>query len=259
LRAFHHSCPVTEAERLHEALRTAFERLCSLFGDARFERREGYDLMAFPPIPIAQFNGVWPLDDGAAPMLSAALAELEELGLPSSVQVRRGHTPAFAAEAKRLGFTNELELPGMAARAGDLPSPQPNGLTLTRVSGGRDLDDALATAAGGFGAPASSMAPLYMPAVLAAEGFSLYLGRVDGMPVSTSVGLTVGDTLGIFNVATPPEHRGRGYGAALTAEAARAGFANGADLAWLQSSAMGHSVYERLGFRDVETYALLTR
>ncbi len=147
----------------------------------------------------------------------------------------------------------------MAARASDLPSPQPNGLTLTRGSGGRDLDDALETAAGGFGAPASSMAPLYTPAVLAAEGFSLYLGRVDGMPVSTSVGLTVGDTLGIFNVATPPEHRGRGYGAVLTVEAARAGFANGADLAWLQSSAMGHSVYERLGFRDVETHALLTR
>jgi predicted GNAT family acetyltransferase len=59
--------------------------------------------------------------------------------------------------------------------------------------------------------------------------------------------------------ATPGEHRGRGYGAALTAAAAQGGFASGADLAWLQSSAMGLSVYRRLGFREVERYVLLTR
>lgn len=250
---------MTEAERLHEALRTAFERLCGLFDDARFERREGYDLISFPPIAIAQFNGVWPLDDRAAPALSAALAELDELGLPSSVQVRRGHTPAFEAEARRLGFTNELELPGMAARADDVPPAEANGLAISRVSGGPDLDDALETAAAGFGAPASAMAPLYTPDVLALDSLSLYLGRADGAPVSTSVGLNVEETVGIFNVATPAEHRGRGYGAALTATAAREGFGKGAELAWLQSSAMGHSVYERLGFRDIETYVLLTR
>ena len=33
----------------------------------------------------------------------------------------------------------------------------------------------------------------------------------------------------------------------------------GAELAYLQSSAMGHGVYRRLGFRDVEEYCLLTR
>jgi GNAT superfamily N-acetyltransferase len=250
---------VTEAERLHEALRGAFERLCGLFDDARFERRGGYDFIAFPPIPIAQFNGVWPLDDRTAPALSAALTELDELGLPSSVQVRRGRTPAFETEARRLGFTNELELPGMAAHADDVPAPETNGLAISRVSGGPDLDDALETVAAGFGAPASAMAPLYTPDVVALDSLSLYLGRADGAPVSTSVGLDVDDTVGIFNVATPPEHRGRGYGAALTATAAREGFGNGAELAWLQSSAMGHSVYERLGFRDIATYVLLTR
>ena len=250
---------MTEAARVHQALRSAFERLCGLFDDARFERREGYDFIAFPPIPIAQFNGVWPLDDRAAPALSAALAELDELGLPSSVQLRRGRTPSFQAEARRLGFTNELELPGMAASADGLPSAEASGLAISRVSGGPDLDDALETAAAGFGAPATAMAPLYTPDVLALDSFSLYLGRADGAPVSTSAGLDVDDTVGIFNVATPVEHRGRGYGAALTATAAREGFDSGAELAWLQSSAMGHSLYERLGFRDVETYVLLTR
>jgi predicted GNAT family acetyltransferase len=56
-----------------------------------------------------------------------------------------------------------------------------------------------------------------------------------------------------------PDHRGRGHGAALTARVVQHGFADGARLAFLQSSLLGHSVYRRLGFRDVEEYTLLTR
>jgi predicted GNAT family acetyltransferase len=77
--------------------------------------------------------------------------------------------------------------------------------------------------------------------------------------VSTAVGYSIDGTVGIFNVATPPEFRRRGYGAAITAHAARDGLNHGADLAWLQSSSMGESVYLRLGFREVETYLLHTR
>lgn len=254
-----HSCPVSDAKRLHDAVRSAFEQMCGLFDDARYERREGYDLIAFPPIPLALFNGVWPLDDSAVETLPAALAELEEAGLPCSVQVRRGRTPAFEAEARRLGFTKETELPGMAAGADDLLPAEPDGLAVTRVQAPEDLGDALEVAIAGFAAPPEMMAPLYTPHVLALHGLSLYLGRAGGAPVSTSIGLAIDGTVGIFNVATPPDHRGRGYGAALTAEAARGGFATGADLAWLQASAMGHPVYQRLGFHDVETYVLLTR
>jgi hypothetical protein len=39
----------------------------------------------------------------------------------------------------------------------------------------------------------------------------------------------------------------------------RDGFAAGCELAYLHSSEVGHGVYRRLGFRDVEEYTLLTR
>ena len=91
------------------------------------------------------------------------------------------------------------------------------------------------------------------------EGASWYVGRVGDSIVSTAVGITVDGATGVFNVATPPEHRGRGYGAALTSRVVRDGFAAGSRFAFLESSEIGYGVYRRLGFREVEQYVLLTR
>jgi hypothetical protein len=250
---------MTDAERVYGALRGMFENLCGVYDEARFERRDGYDLLLFPAIPLPQFNGVLPQDDEAVPALADAVAEIEQLGLPCSVQLREEQTPRFAAEARRLGLTKEEHLPALVARERDLSAGELDGLVITRVDGGDDREVAKATAAAGFGAPEAIFEPIYAADVFALDGFTGYVGRVGGEPVSTSVGYTVDDTVGIFNVATPEKHRGRGYGAALTAAAARGGFAKGAELAWLQSSAMGLSVYRRLGFIDVTTYLLLTR
>ena len=82
---------------------------------------------------------------------------------------------------------------------------------------------------------------------------------MQGEPVSTAIGFVVGETVGIFNVATPPNQRRQGYRAALTERAIRDGFDQGADLAWLQSSHLGEPVYRHIGFRTVGTYNLFTR
>ncbi len=103
------------------------------------------------------------------------------------------------------------------------------------------------------------MAALYTESLAAAPGFSVYVGRADGTAVATSVGALIGETVGVFAVATHPDFRRRGYGAAVTSHAVRNGFAQGAQLAWLQSSELGKAVYGRMGFRSVETYNLFTR
>ena len=243
---------------MHEALCTAFERLSTAIEGARFERRPGYVWFVVPPVPIAQFNGVWPTDDSAADALGDALGEIRELGLPYSVQTRQGRTPAFERAARDLGLTGELELPGMVARPNELHGQVEVEAEIIRVVTADGLAQALATAAAGFGAPPDLLAPIYLQEVAQLDGFSHYLARAGGVDVSTAVGYLLDGTVGIFNVATPPEHRGRGYGAAVTLAAAHDAFERGADLAWLQSSAMGHSVYQRLGFRDVERYVLHT-
>jgi predicted GNAT family acetyltransferase len=109
-----------------------------------------------------------------------------------------------------------------------------------------------------FGAPKGLLARFTADLMTMPE-VTWYVGRVDGSIVSTALGLSVDGATGIFNVATPPEHRGRGYGTALTARVAREGFAAGSEFAFLQSSEIGHAVYRQLGFRDVEEYVLQTR
>ena len=109
-------------------------------------------------------------------------------------------------------------------------------------------------AARAFGVPAPAIAQLLPSEVLADYAVRTYVGSVGGVPVSVGMGITLGDAVGIFNIATEPEFQHRGYGAAITARAVDDGFAAGAEFAWLQSSDAGFHVYERLGFRHLESW-----
>ncbi|HEY5661574.1 MAG TPA: GNAT family N-acetyltransferase [Gaiellaceae bacterium] len=250
---------MTDAERTLDAMRTAFASLYALFDEARYERRDGYDFLFLPDIPLALFNGVWPLEDAAASELEPALAEIEAAGVPCSVQLRDQTTPACETEARRVGLTSELALPAMAVRTADLSEPAVDGCSVAPVATNGDRVLAMETAAAGFGAPLWIFEPIYRERVLAADGVRVYLARTGDDVVATAIGYTIGDAVGIFNVATPAAHRGRGYGAAVTAAAVRDGFDAGAELAWLQASELGFSVYRRLGFEQVATDRLLTR
>jgi N-acetylglutamate synthase len=255
----HHCVVATDAERTRDALRTAFENLYAQFDGARYERRDAYDFLFIPQMPIAQFNGVWPLDDAAAPRLEGALDEITAAGVPSSVQLRVGQTAACEEEARRLALTKELAMPAMVVRKADLRPRAVDGLSISTVDGADDRKLAMQTAAAGFGAPVWIFEPIYRESVLASDGIRAYLARAGDDAVSTSIGYTIGDTAAIFNVATPAAHRGRGYGAAVTAAAALGCFEDGAELVWLQASELGFSVYRGLGFEQVATYLLLTR
>jgi predicted GNAT family acetyltransferase len=91
--------------------------------------------------------------------------------------------------------------------------------------------------------------------MLSAPGVRCYVGEVAGVPVTTGVSLTQGSYVSIFNIATPPAYRGNGYGAAVTARAVSDGLAGGAAWAWLLASPSGFPIYERLGFRTVESWS----
>jgi hypothetical protein len=73
-----------------------------------------------------------------------------------------------------------------------------------------------------------------------------YVGYVDDTPVASASAYAGSHLLRVDNVATLAEHRGRGYGAAITAAATAAR----TDLpASLLASDPGRPIYERMGYR----------
>jgi GNAT superfamily N-acetyltransferase len=76
------------------------------------------------------------------------------------------------------------------------------------------------------------------------------VGWLDGEPVATATLSIGGGVAGLYSVAVTPDHRGRGYGRAMSLAALRLGADLGLELATLQSSPAGRPVYFRLGFED---------
>jgi predicted GNAT family acetyltransferase len=202
------------------------------------------------PHPLAGWGT--PSQNGA---LAATVAEVEAAGEWPWVQTRSGHARTRQA-ALALGLTHTERIPGMVVRQDGFVEARAE--LEIRLIADEEIDEANALLATSFEAPIElfdqfSSAVNHMPEA------RWYVGRADGTIVSTALGFTLAGATGIFDVATPSEHRGRGYGAAITSHALRDGFAAGSEFGYLQSSTIGHGVYQRLGFRDVEEYTLLTR
>ena len=247
----------TEALALHRALVSMWTRMYEAIDGARFEPRSDLIVAVCPAFPIPQCNGPWVVEDSPAAVeaLPAAIAEVEAAGAWPWVQSRSGHDRTQAA-ARELGLTEIERLPGMVVRPAELNAVDVE-LEIGTISD-EEIGEAVAVLSVAFGAPKELLARFTADLMTMPE-VTWYVGHVDASIVSTALGLSVDGATGIFNVATPSEHRGRGYGTALTARVARDAFAAGSEFAFLQSSEIGHAVYRQLGFRDVEEYVLQTR
>ena len=247
---------LSEPIAMHRALEAATECLYARFEGARFERRSDLVVALLPGIPIPQFNGVWVSQDSdvAAAALGDAIAEVESSGCRPSVQVRSGFERTQQA-ALELGFTQAEQIPGMVVRPGELVEARTD-IAIGLITD-HEIDATTAILAAALEAPIE-LFERFVIAVRQMEEAHWYVGRAEGAIVSTAVRYTLDGATGIYNVATPRAFRGRGYGSALTARAVSDGFAAGSEFAFLQSSLIGHRVYQRLGFRDIEDYTLLT-
>jgi GNAT superfamily N-acetyltransferase len=79
--------------------------------------------------------------------------------------------------------------------------------------------------------------------------FACWMGYSDGVPVATAATVRTGPVLGLYNIATAPGYRGRGFAEAITRHVVAA--EPDAEGLVLQSTSHGFRMYERMGFRSV--------
>lgn len=188
------------------------------------------------------------------------LTTVLESGFPCMLQGRAALREVLSALAAEFELVPAEELPLMTLDdAQAWAASQPEALTTVRELTMTERHLHAELLAAGFEAPLELMIQM-VELFHSGPNSRMYVAEVAGTPVSTSVSvLTEPDSVGIFDVATPPEHRRHGYGAAATAHAIRAGLASGATWAWLQSSSAAYAMYEQMGFRTVENWPTWTQ
>jgi len=211
-------------------------------------------------LPHPWFNGILvskPPDAGAGKLIETTKSYFMKQDVGAFTWWLNGEATGadWASLLKPRGFHLDANTPGMVASLTHLPTlpPAPKNFTTKSVTNLEEFKTWTRTFIPGYGLM-DFIAPLFYDFGLSLGlnlPFRYYLGCLDGVPVATSTLYLSPGVAGIYNVATLPQARGQGLGAAITLapllEARRMGYAVGA----LQSSEMGYRVYQRLGFRTV--------
>jgi ribosomal protein S18 acetylase RimI-like enzyme len=227
-------------------------------------RREDGITIAITGLPISLFNGVVRARfDPSLPdaeidrRIGDVVAYLRTRDLPFGWWVLPDdYPPDVRARLVAHGFVSEGEDPAMAIdldRLGAAPETLEH-VAIEEITTLEGLGAHARLQAIGFGMSPEMATAFRMVAqgLPFGPGTSLhyFLAYEHGQPVGTSVAILSGRAAAIFNVATVPEARGRGVGAAVADAALRAAREAGHRIDVLESSSMGYNVYRRLGFEE---------
>jgi ribosomal protein S18 acetylase RimI-like enzyme len=193
-----------------------------------------------------------PADPTAA--LEAAARYYAPAGLSFGIDLEASaHTPVREA-ADRSGLRVVESRPGMAVAMRDRQRlPLPSGVEIVGVAEPKLLDRVASIDAEAFEGDAT-LARMFVPdALLDDPAQRVYVAMIDGRIVGAGESAIADGVIGVFGIATVPAFRRRGVASALTSFLLD-DRADEADLAVLQSSALGHGVYEALGFRAMSTW-----
>jgi GNAT superfamily N-acetyltransferase len=190
-----------------------------------------------------------PADPAAA--LARAGAFFDRRGMAWGLTAAGDVAAAIAPAVEAAGLLLHGRRPGMLLAPIGGAMPDVPGLVIDEVRDLAALNVFIAASAAGFDGDEGLFQRAYPPKVLAAPDVTLYVGRLDGEPVATAVRGISHRIAGIGGVSTVPAARRRGIGEAITRRAALDGAAEGCIASFLGATALGYSLYERMGYRHV--------
>ena len=160
---------------------------------------------------------------------------------------------ALASACGKFGLRAVAEMPGMVADSLREPrrfSSRPR-MEIARADNSRTMADFRTIGSLCFHVPPTWFREVFDD-TMPSRDFICWIGYRDGMPVATAATVVSHGVIGVYNVATIPDERGKGYAEAITRHAiAEAARQSGLTRVILQSTAQGERLYKRLGFREV--------
>jgi GNAT superfamily N-acetyltransferase len=210
----------------------------------------------FSGSPIPGFNSVTVIDATADPAtVEEVVNEMAARGYPFTFQQRPETGSHYDQLITRHQLTRDDPVPLMAHFRTDELKAKPTSGLQCRVLAPDDVQQHLRVVCTIFDMDFAEAAAFFTPQVMSDVGVYAMVGEVDGVIVATGVCVLVDEWAGLFSIGTVAEHRGHGYGAAITAACAHLGYSRGASAAVLQASPMGLPVYERMGFSVQESWS----
>ncbi len=153
---------------------------------------------------------------------------------------------------QNFGLRLAAEMPGMIAGRLAAPARRLPELEIRHVDSAQILRDFRAVGSTSFHVPPAWFAEVFDEGFGARAPFACIVGYREGVPVATAASVPSSGAIGLYNIATAPEYRERGYAEAITRHAVESALReNGAAQLVLQSTSQALTLYERMGFRAV--------
>jgi ribosomal protein S18 acetylase RimI-like enzyme len=241
---------MTNAE-LTERLRAnviAFRHLQRERGRLRHRRFFGVDAFSLPALPREpRFQQAYFPDAGA---LSAALPALKDFYRGQGIPAWRVVATAGQDEGGRvLGAAGYRPDPRQTDAMGLVLEEVPDVPPAIPLDSPRTQEDVVALNIAAWGGESASLLEVWnRPPPLPVH---TRVAREAGRALSCGFALDVGDTAGIYMVATAPEARGRGLASEVVRGLLAGARARGKVASVLQSTPQGVGVYRRLGYREL--------
>lgn len=209
-------------------------------------------------------NAAFRTDDGLDPgeLLERARAFFAARGRGFALWARGvGADEGLIEAAERAGLEAIYSMPEMVLRTRPQPHPPPPGVELRRVATAEDAAAFWGVAEASYtsiGFPPEVFSYYEDDAGFRAEGAAAFIALLDGEPAAIAMTLVSHGIAGIYWVGSTKRARGLGLGTAVTAAAIEAGLEMGPEIASLQASPMGESLYRRMGFETLYACRLLS-
>ena len=244
--------------------------------DPRARRIEEASLRAWPALSDSDFDG-WRLRfaDGytrransITPLAPSRLALADKIDTCERLYAERGLPAIFrltpfappeldttlAARGYRLGDQVEVRAHALSAIPATAARPLPTGSVRVEALGLERWLDVFTALSGA----AESTRDAHRRVLAAAPGVRRLLAlTVEGRPVACGMGVLDEGLLGLFDLVTAPDSRGRGFGGEILRRTLRWGQRAGAREAYLQvldRNAIASRLYDRAGFEVVYRY-----